>query len=42
LSDAGARARLAARARDSVLQEYDEQAVFGRMRALFDRLSGAR
>lgn len=42
LSDAGARARLAARTRDSVLQEYDEQAVFGRMRALFDRLSGAR
>lgn len=42
LSDAGARARLAARARDSVLQEYDEQVVFGRMRVLFDRLSEAR
>jgi glycosyltransferase involved in cell wall biosynthesis len=42
LSDAGARARLAARARESVLHEYDEQVVFGRMRALFDRLSGAR
>ena len=42
LSDAGARGRLAARARDSVLQEYNEQVVFGRMRALFDRLSRAR
>lgn len=42
LSDAGARMRLAARARESVLHEYDEQVVFGRMRALFDRLSGAR
>jgi D-inositol-3-phosphate glycosyltransferase len=42
LSDAGARARLAARARASVLQEYDELAVFGRMRALFERLAEAR
>jgi glycosyltransferase involved in cell wall biosynthesis len=42
LSDAAARARLAARARASVLQDYDEQTVFGRMRALFDRLAGAR
>ena len=29
-------------ARRSVLKDYDEQAVFGRMRALFDRLAGAR
>ncbi|MCU1385683.1 MAG: hypothetical protein JWL71_4380 [Acidobacteria bacterium] len=42
LTDAGARARLAARARASVLQDYDEQAVFGRMRALFDRLAATR
>lgn len=42
LSDAGARARLAARARGSVLQEYDEQVVFGAMRVLFDRLSETR
>jgi D-inositol-3-phosphate glycosyltransferase len=42
LSNAGARDRLAARARDSVLQEYDEQVVFGRMRALFERLAEAR
>jgi glycosyltransferase involved in cell wall biosynthesis len=42
LTDAAARARLAARARDSVLAEYDEQAVFGRMRALFERLAEAR
>jgi glycosyltransferase involved in cell wall biosynthesis len=41
LSDARERARLAARARASVLQEYDELAVFGRMRALFDRLAGS-
>jgi glycosyltransferase involved in cell wall biosynthesis len=41
LSDARERARLAARARASVLQEYDELVVFGRMRALFDRLAGA-
>lgn len=40
LSDPGARARLASRARESVLQEYDERVVFGRMRALFDRLAG--
>jgi D-inositol-3-phosphate glycosyltransferase len=39
LTDPAARARLAARARASVLQEYDELAVFGRMRALFDRLA---
>jgi glycosyltransferase involved in cell wall biosynthesis len=39
LVDAGERARLAARARASVLQEYDELAVFGRMRALFERLA---
>lgn len=42
LSDAAARANLASRARASVLQAYDEQAVFGRMRALFDRLAGVR
>ena len=35
----GWRAQLASRARASVLQEYDELAVFGRMRALFDRLA---
>ncbi|MGH9142456.1 MAG: glycosyltransferase, partial [Vicinamibacterales bacterium] len=40
LTDAPARARLAARARASVLHEYDELAVFGRMRALFERLAG--
>jgi glycosyltransferase involved in cell wall biosynthesis len=42
LSDAGARARLASHARESVLHDYDEQAVFGRMRSLFDRLARAR
>ena len=42
LSDADARAGLAARARGSVLQEYDEQVVFGRMRDLFERLPGTR
>ena len=42
VSNASARARLAAGARQSVLQDYDEQAVFGRMRALFDRLAGGR
>jgi D-inositol-3-phosphate glycosyltransferase len=42
LADADARAQLAARARASVLQEYDELAVFGRMRALFERLAEAR
>lgn len=42
LTDAAARARLAARARASVLEDYDEQIVFGRMRELFDRLAGAR
>jgi glycosyltransferase involved in cell wall biosynthesis len=42
LVDAGARARLASRARESVRQVYDELAVFGRMRALFDRLAAAR
>ena len=42
LTDAAARARLAARARDSVLQEYDDQIVFGRMRALFERVAGSR
>jgi D-inositol-3-phosphate glycosyltransferase len=41
LSDATERARLAARARASVLEDYDEQIVFGRMRALFDRLAEA-
>ena len=41
LSDPRERARLAARARESVLQDYDELAVFGRMRALFDRLARA-
>jgi glycosyltransferase involved in cell wall biosynthesis len=41
LSDAAERARLAAHARASVLENYDEQAVFGRMRALFDRLAEA-
>jgi D-inositol-3-phosphate glycosyltransferase len=42
LIDAETRARLAARARASVLKEYDELAVFGRMLALFERLGGAR
>ena len=42
LSDAAARARLASHARESVLQDYDERVVFGRMRALFDRLAEAR
>ena len=42
LSDAPARARLASRARESVRQQYDELAVFGRMRGLFDRLAEAR
>jgi glycosyltransferase involved in cell wall biosynthesis len=42
LVDAGARARLASRARESVRQVYDELAVFGRMRALFDHLAAAR
>jgi len=41
LSDATERARLATRARASVLADYDEQIVFGRMRALFDRLAEA-
>jgi D-inositol-3-phosphate glycosyltransferase len=41
LSNAPERARLAARARASVLADYDEQVVFGRMRALFDRLAEA-
>jgi glycosyltransferase involved in cell wall biosynthesis len=40
LADARERGRLAARARQSVLQDYDELAVFGRMRTLFDRLAG--
>jgi glycosyltransferase involved in cell wall biosynthesis len=40
LGDPEARARLAARARASVLQVYDEQIVFGRMRDLFERLAG--
>jgi glycosyltransferase involved in cell wall biosynthesis len=40
LSDSSLRSRLAARARASVLQEYDEQIVFGRMRDLFERLAG--
>ena len=39
LTDSGARAQLASRARASVLAAYDELAVFGRMRALFDRLA---
>jgi len=42
LSDGKARARLASRARESVLHDYDELAVFGRMRSLFDRLAEAR
>jgi glycosyltransferase involved in cell wall biosynthesis len=42
LTDADARGRLAARARSSVLEDYDELTVFGRMRALFDRLAEAR
>ena len=42
LTDADARARLASRARESVLHDYDEQAVFGRMRRLFDRLAERR
>lgn len=42
LVDPAMRARLGARARASVVEEYDELAVFGRMRALFDRLAEAR
>jgi glycosyltransferase involved in cell wall biosynthesis len=42
LSDAAERARLASRARQSVLAVYDELVVFGRMRDLFDRLAGTR
>ncbi len=41
LTDAPARARLAARARASVLHEYDELTVFGRMSTLFERLAAA-
>jgi glycosyltransferase involved in cell wall biosynthesis len=41
LTDPQARAVLAARARESVLNDYDEQVVFGRMRTLFERLAGA-
>jgi glycosyltransferase involved in cell wall biosynthesis len=41
LTDAAARAALAACARASVIREYDEQVVFGRMRTLFDRLAEA-
>jgi D-inositol-3-phosphate glycosyltransferase len=37
--DAGERIRLAVRARASVLQDYDELVVFGRMRALFEHLA---
>ena len=39
LTDSGARAAMAARARASVLGDYDEQVVFGRMHALFERLA---
>jgi D-inositol-3-phosphate glycosyltransferase len=42
LTDGGARATLAARARASVVEVYDEQIVFGRMRDLFARLAAAR
>ena len=42
LADGGTRVQLASRARESVLHEYDELVVFGRMRALFDRLAAAR
>jgi glycosyltransferase involved in cell wall biosynthesis len=42
LADSGARAQLASRARESVLRDYDELEVFGRMRTLFDRLAAAR
>ena len=42
LTDSGTRAQLASRARESVLHEYDELAVFDRMHALFDRLAAAR
>src|SRR5258708_4226482 len=42
LTDSAARAQLGSHARASVLQEYDELAVFGRMRALFDRLAVTR
>jgi glycosyltransferase involved in cell wall biosynthesis len=41
LTDAEARARLATNARSSVVREYDEIAVFGRMRELFERLADA-
>ena len=39
LADATERNRLAARARASVREEFDERAVFGRMHALFERLA---
>jgi glycosyltransferase involved in cell wall biosynthesis len=41
LADEAERARLAARARGSVVREYDERVVFERMRTLFDRLAEA-
>jgi len=42
LADEAERGRLAACARNSVLQDYDERVVFGRMQALFNRLSEPR
>jgi glycosyltransferase involved in cell wall biosynthesis len=41
IEDASLRARLASRARPSVLEEYDERAVFGRFAALLETLAGA-
>jgi glycosyltransferase involved in cell wall biosynthesis len=42
VSDAALRARLADRARASVIAEYDEQVVFSRFAALLRQLAGAR
>jgi glycosyltransferase involved in cell wall biosynthesis len=41
VSDAGLRQRLAAGARRSVVDEYDERVVFGRFASVIDRLAGA-
>jgi glycosyltransferase involved in cell wall biosynthesis len=42
LADSAARGRLAARARASVHDEFDEQIVFGRMRELFEQLASGQ
>jgi glycosyltransferase involved in cell wall biosynthesis len=41
LDSAGLRERLAARARASVVHEFDEQEVFARFASVIDRLAGA-